>query len=133
MGCSGSFLSNWQIVIHMYKMAQGSSDIYVNIWPIQWSKAFNNCKCTNRLWKNTFYLWYDMQIIYIYFNEGQQMLLSRKKTNYVIRFFELHWRSRFSHFSLGTFEKVGGHPGPNGTSDETHSQQIFFWIWLQTL
>ena len=50
--------------------------------------------------------------------------LSRKKSNYVIQFFELHWRSRFSHFFLGTFEQVVGHLGPNGTSDETYTQKI---------
>ena len=53
------------------------------------------------------------------------LTLSRKKSNYVIRFFELHWRSRFSQFSLRTFGEIAGIPGPNETSDETHNQKMF--------
>ena len=52
--------------------------------------------------------------------------LSRKKSNYVIQFFELHWRSRFSHFFLRKFGKVKGHLGPNDTSDKTYTQKRFW-------
>ena len=33
--------------------------------------------------------------------------------------------ARFSHFSLGMFEEVGHHLGPNETSDETHTRNNF--------
>ena len=42
-----------------------------------------------------------------------------KKVELCNSIFELHWRSRFSQFSLGTFGEVGGISGPNETSDET--------------
>ena len=56
---------------------------------------------------------------------------SGQSQNYVIQFFQLHWRLKFSQFSLRMFEEVEHHPGLNGTSDYTYKQPqniSIFWI-----
>ena len=50
------------------------------------------------------------------------IIIIPKKVELLIRFFEPFWISRVFHFSLRTFGKVGGHPGPRGASDETNTQ-----------
>ena len=45
-----------------------------------------------------------------------------KKVELLIRFFEPFWISGVFHFSLRTFEKVEGLPGPIEASDETYTQ-----------
>ena len=48
-------------------------------------------------------------------------LLSRKKIELLIRFFEPFGRLRVFHFSLGTFEKVEHHPGLLRALDVTYT------------
>ena len=45
-----------------------------------------------------------------------------KKVELLIRFFEPFWISRVFHFSMRTFGKVEGLPGPHETSDEIYTQ-----------
>ena len=51
--------------------------------------------------------------------------IHRKKVKLLIWLFDLCWETRFSIFSLGTFEKVGPFLGLDGTSDEIKTKNIF--------
>ena len=53
--------------------------------------------------------------------------LYQKKVKLLIRLFDLRWETRFSIFSLRTFAKVGPFLGPDETSDETNTKNIFHY------
>ena len=50
------------------------------------------------------------------------VMLSRKKSNYVIRFFESYWRLPFFHFSLRKFGEVEVLHGPNGADVDINAK-----------
>ncbi len=54
-------------------------------------------------------------------------VVDREKVELLIRLFDLRWETRFSIFSLRTFAKVGPFLGPDETSDETNTKNIFHY------